>query len=65
MTLHTLIWAVILLLSENRAVINDLDVILHGFILQITYNTVFRANRLNNIMLLVRLFNRLTLKAVV
>ena len=41
------IWALILLLSERRAIINDLDVILHGFMLDITYTTIFRAKRLN------------------
>ena len=38
------IWAV-LLLSEGRAIINDLDVILHGFMLQSMYTTVFRVKR--------------------
>ena len=28
-------------LSETRVIINDLDVILHGFMLQIVYTTVF------------------------
>jgi len=36
-----LIWVVVLLLSESRAIINNLDVILHGFMLQIIYTTVF------------------------
>jgi len=53
------IWAVVVLLSENRAIMNDLDVILHDFILQIIYTTVFRV-RLNSLMLRVRLFIRLT-----
>ena len=35
-------WDVVLLLSDSRAIINDLDVILHGFMLQIIYTTVFR-----------------------
>jgi hypothetical protein len=35
------------LLSESRAIINDLDVILHGFMLDITYTTIFRVKRLN------------------
>jgi hypothetical protein len=35
------IWAVVLLLSKSRAIINDLHVILHGFMLQIIYTTVF------------------------
>jgi hypothetical protein len=39
-------WAVVLLLSESRTIINDLDVILHGFLLQIIYTTVFRVKRL-------------------
>jgi hypothetical protein len=30
-----------LLHSESRAIVNDLDVILHGFMLQIIYTTVF------------------------
>ena len=41
-------WAVVLLLSESRTIINDLDVILHGFLLQIIYTTVFRVKQLNN-----------------
>jgi len=32
----------LLLLSESRAIINNLDVILHGFVLQIIY-TVFNS----------------------
>jgi hypothetical protein len=55
--LHTLIWAVVLLLSESRAIINDLDVILHGFMLQIISTTVFRVEWLHNLMLHVRSFN--------
>jgi len=54
------IWPVALLLSESRAIINDLDVILHGFMVQIIYTTVFRVKTLNNLTSLVRLFNRLT-----
>ena len=42
---------------ESRAIINDLDVILHGFMLQITYTTLFQVKRLNNLTLRVRLFN--------
>jgi hypothetical protein len=40
--LHTLeIWAVLFYCSqESRAIINDLDLILHGFMLQIIYTTV-------------------------
>jgi hypothetical protein len=38
------IWAVVLLLSESCAIINDLDVILYGFMLQIIYTTVFQVN---------------------
>ena len=45
------IWAVVLLLSESRTIINDLDVILHGFVLQIIYTTVFRVKRFNNLTL--------------
>ena len=41
------IHAVVLLLSESRTIINDLDVILHGFMLQIIYTTVFRDKWLN------------------
>ena len=58
-------WAVVLLLSESSAIIDDLDVILHGFMLQIIYTTVFRVKWLNNLMLCVRLFNCLTRKIVV
>jgi len=58
--LHTFNLAVVLLLSESRAIINDLEVKLHGFMLQIIYTTVFRFKRLNNITFRVRLFNRLT-----
>ena len=47
---------IFLLLSESRAVINDLDVILHGFMLQIIYTTVFRVKQSSN---------RLTRKTVV
>ena len=43
----------------------DLDVMLHGFMLQITYTMVFRLEQLKNIMLHVRLFYRLTQKMVV
>jgi hypothetical protein len=59
------IWAVVLLLSESRAIINDLHMILHSFMLQIIYTTVFRVKRLSNRTLLVQLFNRLTRKTVV
>ena len=51
------LWDVALLLSESRAIINDLDVILHGFILQIIYTTFFRVKWLNNPTLYVGLFN--------
>jgi hypothetical protein len=57
--------AVVLLLLESRSIINDLDVILHGFMSQIIYSTVFRVKRLNNLTIRVRLFNRLARKAVV
>ena len=51
---------------HNLQLYNDLDMILHGFMLQIiTYATVFRVKRLSNIMLRVRLFHRLTRKIVV
>jgi hypothetical protein len=46
---------VVLLLSESHPIINDLDVILHGFMLQIIYTTVFP--ELNNLTLHVQLFN--------
>jgi len=59
------IWVVVLLLSQSCAIINDLDVILHGFMLQIIYTTVFQVIWLNNLTLHDRLFNRLTQKAVV
>jgi hypothetical protein len=40
---------VVLLLSESRAIINDVDVILHGFMLHIIYTTVFTEfKRLNS-----------------
>jgi len=42
--------AVVLLLAESCSIINDLDVILHDFMLQIIYITVFRVKRLNNLM---------------
>jgi uncharacterized protein (UPF0262 family) len=34
--------AVVLLLSESRAIINDLYLILHCYVLQIIYTTFFR-----------------------
>jgi hypothetical protein len=40
------IWSVVLLLSESRAIINGLDVILHSVMLQIIYSTVYRVKRL-------------------
>jgi len=46
-----LIWAVVFLLSESHAIINDLDVTLHGFMLQIIYATVFRVKWLDNLAL--------------
>ena len=48
------IWAI---LPESRVIINYLDVILHDFVLQIIYSTVFRVKRLNIITLRIRLFN--------
>jgi hypothetical protein len=33
-------WDVVVLLSESPAIINDLDVIVHGFMLQIIYTTL-------------------------
>jgi hypothetical protein len=47
-------WDVVVLLSESPAIINDLDVIMHGFMLQIIYTTLH-----------IRLFNRLTPRTVV
>ena len=44
-----------LLLSESRTIITNLDVILHGFMLQIIYTTVFRVKAVkNNLTLRVR-----------
>jgi hypothetical protein len=43
------IWAVVLLLSESHAIINDLDVILHGFMLQIIYTKVFRVKQFHTL----------------
>jgi hypothetical protein len=62
---HFEIWAVVSLLSESCEIINELDVILHGFMLQIIYTTVFRVKRFNNLTLHIRLLNRLTWKTVV
>jgi hypothetical protein len=42
-----------------------LDVILHGFMVQIIYTTDFRVKRLNILTFRVRLFNRLTRKTVI
>ena len=41
--------AVVLLLARNRAIINDLDVIVYGFMLQIISITDFLVQRLNNL----------------
>ena len=41
--------AVVVLLARNRAIINDLDVIMYGFMLQIISSTVFLVKRLNNL----------------
>ena len=63
---HFKIWAIVLLLSESHAIINDLYVILQGFMLQIIlYSDFPRVKRLNNFMLHLRWFNRLTWKTVV
>jgi hypothetical protein len=51
---HFEIYAVVSLLCE---IINDLDVILHGFMLHIIYTTVFRVKRFNNLTLHIRLLN--------
>ena len=55
-----LIWALVLLLSVSHAIINDLDVILHGFMLQVIYSTIFLVKRLNNLIsrFTFRLFKR-------
>jgi hypothetical protein len=50
-------WDVVVLLSESPAIINDLDVIVHGLMLQIIYTTDFRAKRLHNLVFHIRLFN--------
>ena len=55
-------WVVLLLLSESCEIINDLDVILHGFMLQIIYTTGFRVKRLSKLTLRDQLFNSLTRK---
>ena len=39
------IWDVVLLLSQSRAIVNDLEVKLHGFMLQIIYSTGFQVKR--------------------
>jgi hypothetical protein len=39
---------------SNGAIIHELDLILHGFILQIIYTTAFRVTRLNNLTLRIR-----------
>jgi hypothetical protein len=54
-----------LLLLETRAIITDLDVILHVFMLQIIYTTVLRVNQSSNLSFHVRLFNSLSQKTVV
>ena len=54
-------WAVVLSVSESCAIINDLYVILQGFMLQII-NTSFPSY---NLTLHVRFFNHLTWKTVV
>jgi hypothetical protein len=48
--------------SQSHAIINDLDMVLHGFMLQIIYTTV---ERLNNLSHCIRLFDSLTLKTMV
>ena len=58
--LYTLIWSLVVLLSESHAIINDLDVIVHGFMLQIIYTTVLRVKWIRNLTPRVRLFNHLT-----
>ena len=56
--MHTLnLGCIFITLRESRAAINDLDVILHGCMLQIIYTMVFHVTRLNNLALHIRLFN--------
>ena len=45
------IWLVVVLLSdhESRAIINDQDVILHGFMLEIIHSTDFPVKRFYNL----------------
>ena len=59
-----LIWAVVLLISESCAIINNLDVILHCLMLHIIYTTIFRVKQLYNLTLCIQLFNRLNQKAM-
>ena len=51
-------WAVVLLLSETRVIINDMGAILQGVMLQIMYAEVFRVNWLNNLSLRFNTENR-------
>jgi len=60
--LHTLNLDCSFITLRERAVINNLDVILYGFMLQIIYTTVFPVERFNNLKLSVRLFNCFTRK---
>jgi hypothetical protein len=46
-------------LSCSFYIINDIDVILHGLMVEIIYTTVFRVKMLNKIALVIRLFNGL------
>ena len=58
--LYYYFWAVVLLFSKSRAIIKDLNVTLHGFMLQLIYTIIFRVQWLSNITVRVWLLNRLT-----
>ena len=62
-----MLYVVLTMSTLNKAslFINDLDVILHGCMLQNNYTTVFLVKRLNNLKFRVRLLNGLTRKTVV
>ena len=53
-TVHSnrVLFVVVLLLTDSSTIINDLDVILHGFMLQIINTMVFWIKRLNNLTLI-------------
>jgi hypothetical protein len=62
-----MLYVVLTMPTLNKAYlfINDLDVILHGCMLQNNYTTVFLVKRLSNLKFRVRLLNGLTRKTVV